>query len=338
MGVLDTRRGRIAAVLLGVIAFTAVMLTRVLATIFFAVSLAYVLYPFERRLADRGIPDRIAAALITTSAFLATVLLLVPVFLVAFRRRQVFVDFLSDLPEQLELVVLGMTYVVEVDAVVPVVSRVLQDVAVAIARATPVLAAKLFLFAFLLYATLLRPEGVRDAVFGVVPASHHDDVVAFHERVRGTLHGIYVVQAATAVLTFLIALVVFYLLGYRAFFTFAVLAGVLQFVPVLGPSLLVAGIAATDYLTGAPTRAVVVLVVGFVVIGALPDVILRPRLAHRTTGLPASLYFVGFTAGALSFGAVGIIAGPVVIALLLEAVELASAESVPVDSLPDYFQ
>ncbi len=44
----------------------------------------------------------------------------------------------------------------------------------------------------------------------------------------------------------------------------------------------------------------------------------RPKLARYTTGLPASLYFVGFTGGVLTLGVIGFIAGPVVIALLVE--------------------
>jgi hypothetical protein len=54
------------------------------------------------------------------------------------------------------------------------------------------------------------------------------------------------------------------------------------------------------------------------------------RFSHRRTAdLPASLYFVGFTGGVLTLGAVGIIAGPLAIALLVEAVSLLG------DAVPD---
>jgi predicted PurR-regulated permease PerM len=61
----------------------------------------------------------------------------------------------------------------------------------------------------------------------------------------------------------------------------------------------------------------------------MPDALIRPRLAALTTGMPASLYFIGFTGGVLSVGVVGVIAGPLVIALLAETVQLLSPERPP---------
>ena len=43
--------------------------------------------------------------------------------------------------------------------------------------------------------------------------------------------------------------------------------------------------------------------------------------------MPASLYFVGFTGGVLSLGVIGFIAGPVVVAMLVEVVNLLAAEN-----------
>ena len=52
----------------------------------------------------------------------------------------------------------------------------------------------------------------------------------------------------------------------------------------------------------------------------------RPRLARHTADLPGSLYFIGFTGGLLSVGPIGFIAGPLVVALLVEATELLASE------------
>jgi predicted PurR-regulated permease PerM len=42
--------------------------------------------------------------------------------------------------------------------------------------------------------------------------------------------------------------------------------------------------------------------------------------------MPGSLYFIGFTGGLLSVGAVGVIAGPLLVALLSESITLLSEE------------
>jgi predicted PurR-regulated permease PerM len=193
----------------------------------------------------------------------------------------------------------------------------------------------LFLFTLVVYAALRRPHTIRRALLRPVPGRYHDVVLAFHERTRSILYAIYVLQAAVAFGTFLIGYVTFVLLGYESAFTLAVIGGVLQFIPILGPSFLVAALAGVEILAGDVTGAVTLLAVGFVVIGFLPDALIRPRLARLTTGMPGSLYFVGFTGGVLSVGIVGLVAGPVVVALLAEAVSLLTDETTNVQQQLD---
>jgi hypothetical protein len=105
-----------------------------------------------------------------------------------------------------------------------------------------------------------------------------------------------------------------------------VIAGMLQFIPIVGPSVLVLAMAAGDLIVENPTRAATVTVLGLVFIAYLPDPMVRPRLARRTADLPGSLYFIGFTGGLFTIGVVGVIAGPLLVALLAECVELLGEE------------
>jgi predicted PurR-regulated permease PerM len=59
---------------------------------------------------------------------------------------------------------------------------------------------------------------------------------------------------------------------------------------------------------------------GLVLVGFLPDAVIRTKLAGRTADLPASLHFVGFVGGVLTLGLIGFIAGP----LLVESLVLLS--------------
>jgi len=72
--------------------------------------------------------------------------------------------------------------------------------------------------------------------------------------------GIFAVQTLTSVATFLMALPVFYFLGYDAFLSLSVAAGLLQFVPIIGPSVLVPGLFALELSAGFPVKAPVVSV------------------------------------------------------------------------------
>jgi predicted PurR-regulated permease PerM len=217
-------------------------------------------------------------------------------------------------------------YTIDTVALLDSLQGAVTDIALGIAAAAPVIALQLFLFVILLYAMMLRPGAAGQTLLGVVPPEYHDVVRALDRRVRETLFGIYVLQAATAVGTFAVAFVLFFLLDYGAPFTLATFAAVLQFVPVVGPSVLVAALAAVDFLAGNVTRAVLVAVLGTVFVGFAPDAVIRPRLANWAAHLPTSLYFIGFTGGLLTVGPIGFIAGPLAVAVLVEVVSLLADE------------
>jgi predicted PurR-regulated permease PerM len=314
----------LAAALVAVAAVAAFVLAEVVGTVFFAVTVAYVLVPVRHRLVDQGVPRQWAAAAVASGAFGLVLAVIAPLGWVLYRRRRELIDLIGSIPQSIVVPLGEFTYTLDTSVVLQFLQSSVRGVAVGVAAAAPVIALELFLFAILLYALLLRPGAAGRAVLGVVPSAYHDVPVALNRRVRETLYGIYVLQAATAAGTFVIAFAVFAALGYSASFTLAVVAGFLQFVPVVGPGLLVGVLAVVDLVGGMPTRAVLVAVLGAVFVSLAPDAIIRPRLASRAAHLPTSLYFIGFTGGLLTVGAIGFIAGPLVVALLVEVVELLS--------------
>jgi predicted PurR-regulated permease PerM len=322
-----TRRQQIlGGLLLGTGVLTVVLLANVIETVFFAITVAYVLYPVRRWLYRRGVPREVAAAVAAAVGFLFAMAVVTPIIAALYFRRNELLRFIQNVPAELTVEVFGFTYPVNVSQLLLRARDAVIDIGVSIASAAPVLALKAFLFAILLFGLLLRPGNVRRAAVRIVPGEYHDVVFALHHRVRDTLYALYVLQAATALGTFAVAYVVFAVLKYDAAFSLAVFSGILQFIPVVGPSVLIVLVAAGQVLAGEMIAAVVVTVVGLVLIGFLPDAVIRPRLATVTTGMPASLYFVGFTGGTLTIGIVGVIAGPLVVALLVEVVELVTNE------------
>lgn len=324
MSIARRRRRLLAALVVGLLFVCGVVLFDVLQTVFFAITVAYVLYPAHQHLVRRGLPAYWASAVVTGAAFGVVLVVVGALGLVLYNRRESLFTLLRTVPPEVTVPLGEFTYTVDTTTILATARNALQGLAVDVATAAPVLGLKLFLFAILLFALLVRPEAVGRAAFSVTPPAYHDVLVALDRRVRETLYGIYVLQAATAAGTFAVALVIFGALGYGAPFTLAVVAGVLQFIPIVGPGVLIAVLTGVDLVTGMPTRAILVAVIGAVFIGLAPDAIIRPRLASRAAHLPTSLYFIGFTGGLLTVGAIGFIAGPLVVGLLVEAVELLS--------------
>ena len=323
----DRRRRRVLLGAFVVLAsLTTMVLFEVLATVFFAVTVAYVLYPVRQMARNRGQGRRVSAGIATLVGFLAAAVVALPAVGALYARRLAFIAFLQDLPPEIPVSALGFEYAVDVSVVRTRIQSVLTDVAVDLAAAAPVIALKATLFALLVYALLWRPHEIRATTFELVPSVYHDIVEGFHRRVRDTLYAIYVLQAATAFGTFCIAYVVFAVLGYDSTLVLSVLAGILQFVPIIGPSVLVIVLGIYQITLGNPSAAVLVVAFGLVLIGFLPDALIRPQLAAYTAGMPGSLYFVGFVGGVLTIGIVGFIAGPLAVAVLLEADQQLSAE------------
>jgi len=324
------RRVTVLAGLLVVLgALSTVILGAVFGTIFFAITVAYVLYPVRERLVHRGFGRRTAAAASTALAFVAVAVVVLPIGIVLYVRRSDLIALLETVPDEITLEAAGMAYTLTPGEVSTQAAAIGESLAISIASSTPALGFKFFLFVLLVYALLVRPGDVTNALLGPIPREYHDIVIALHRRVRSTLYAIYVLQAATAFGTFLIGLVLFWALGYEPAFSLAVVSGILQFVPIIGPSILVLAIAGFEVAVGNTTGAIVVAVLGLVLIGFLPDALIRPQLASLTAKMPGSLYFIGFVGGILSVGVVGIIAGPVVVGLLAEVGTLLADERHP---------
>jgi predicted PurR-regulated permease PerM len=316
------RQRLLAALFVALATLAAAVLAEVLRTVVFAVTVAYVLYPLRQRLVGRGLPRRIACGVATAVAFLGATLLVAPLLYALYRRRAELIAILEGIPDVVPISVGDFETAIEVAPYVAAAEAFVRDVALALAGAAPVLVLELVVFTFLVYGILYRPGAVGAAVFGVLPPEYHDVPARLHERTRQTLYSIYVLQAATAAATFLLALVVFRVLGYGSPVLLAVIAGILQFIPVVGPSVLIVALGAGDVLVGQPGRAIAVLVIGLVVVAFVPDAVIRTRLAGWTGKISPGLYFVGFVGGILTLGAVGVIVGPLVVSLLLEVIDM----------------
>lgn len=312
----------------------AVVLANLFGTVLFAITVAFVLTPVQRWFLGRGWRRRrasIATATLATAAVLAVV---APLAIVAYERTGEVTAFVGSLPETFDLRAIGMDVAVEraelVDALLSYLPPLVVDVAVFVSAAS----IKLALFAILLFGLLLGHEKAREGIVAPIPPDYRPFVEALEDRARETLSAILLLQIGTAAGAFLMALPFFWLVGYDYFVVLAVFAGVLQFIPVVGPIVLIAVLTAMEALAGDLVLAGILLGGGGLILGWLPDVLVRPRLAAYTGGLSSSLYFVGFIGGLTSLGMIGIVAGPLVVALLVEGIEQLAAEMPHTEATP----
>ncbi|QCS44221.1 AI-2E family transporter [Natrinema versiforme] len=329
-GTNSSANGRRRYILAGIVvllgAITAGILLEVLGTILFALTVAYVLMPVQRWLVRRGLSEWLGALAATVVGFVAAIAVFSPIVVTLYFRTEQVLDAVEGLPRELSITVLEATYSIEAGEVQALAVGYLRDAATTFALALPVLAIKFALFVVLLFGLLLKGKEAGRAAVAPIPHDYRDVVYALTTRARETLYAIYVLQVATSIATLLIAYPLFWVLGYEGALTLSIVAAVLQFVPIIGPSMLIAPIAVYHVAAGDIVAATLIGVLGLGLVAWLPDIAVRPRLSRRSAGLPGSLYFVGFTGGLFTLGPIGIVVGPLLVAVFVEAVDLLADE------------
>ncbi len=194
-----------------------------------------------------------------------------------------------------------------------------------VAGATADLVLGLFVFFSAAFFALVDGPRAFEWVAQHTPISHRHAVrlaSAFVETGRGLFVGIGLtglVQAGIATLAYGV-------LGVPRAFALGMLTFIASFIPTIGTSLIWIPVAAGLALTGRPTAAIALAAVGIFVVGTI-DNFLRPVLARwGQLQMHTFLVLVSMLGGLAVFGGAGLIMGPLIIRLTLEALRIAKEE------------
>jgi predicted PurR-regulated permease PerM len=190
----------------------------------------------------------------------------------------------------------------------------------------PLILFKIFVFFFSLGALIFHGDLLKERFMHHAPEMISIWVDRLSAVTVDTLYAIYVVQVAIAILTFFIALPVFYILGYGNILFYSFFAAFCELIPVLGSS-------ATFILIGAyalalgDTRGVFILfILGYLVVSCVPEIWIRPVLVGRRVKINAVIMFIGIIGGILTMGLAGFVLGPVMIVLLIKSFRMYTSE------------
>ena len=131
--------------------------------------------------------------------------------------------------------------------------------------------------------------------------------------VVGTTRSVFISIVGTAAAQALVAYIGFLIAGVPGAFLLGVGTFVLSVVP-MGPVVLWGGAAIWLYMQGEPGWAIFMVIWGAAVISSI-DNFLKPLLIARGSTLSLGLIFLGVLGGVLAFGFIGVILGPVLLAL-----------------------
>jgi predicted PurR-regulated permease PerM len=246
------------------------------------------------------------------------------------RIREYFPAWLRTLPERLGLSNLGVLRE-RLSAAAVEGGQFLAGQAINIGQRTVDFIVSFFVMLYLLFF-LLRDGGELSARIRNAMPLPSDQKQALFDRftvaVQAIVKGTIVVALAQGALGGLI----FWFLGVRAPVLWGALMAVLSLLPVLGTALVWAPVAVYLLMTGALWQGLLLIAYGVLVIG-LVDNLLRPILIGQETEIPDYVVLVSTLGGIATFGANGLVIGPVIAAMFLAvwAVFSASRQTSPDD-------
>ncbi len=176
-----------------------------------------------------------------------------------------------------------------------------------------------FVFFTAFFLLLLKGTAIRDRIYRHLP----QPVKRYWDQLApvtiDTLYVIYIVQIAISVLTFFIAIPVFYLLGYGNILFYSFLAALCEAIPILGSSVAFIIIGAYALALGDLRGVLILFILGYIVVSALPEIFVRPVLVGRRVKIHPLIMFVGIIGGILTMGIAGFVIGPLIIVLVMRS-------------------
>jgi predicted PurR-regulated permease PerM len=189
------------------------------------------------------------------------------------------------------------------------------DWAGSFASEVPMLIIDGIVFFLVLFMFVFQGEAVAAEVTAALPARVRAAVERMTATSVDTLYAVYIVHVVTAVITFLLAIPFFWLLGYGHVLFFSVMAGIFQLIPILGPSLIMLFVGVYSLSIGDVRGAALAALIGYPIVCAFPDLYFRPIMMGRRAAIHPVIMWIGFFGGLAVMGIIGFILGPLFLAL-----------------------
>jgi predicted PurR-regulated permease PerM len=184
-----------------------------------------------------------------------------------------------------------------------------------------------FVFVLAAYAFLAEGREVYAWVedhLPIAPRHFRRYAAAFAETGRGLVVGV----GLTSVIQGITATVAYLALGIPRAFVLGVLTAFASLIPSVGTALVWGSVAVGLAITGHWGRAIIMAAIGVFVIG-LAENLLRPLLSrHGSVQLPGFVLLVAMFGGLATVGAWGLLLGPLLVRLAVEAVSIERDERV----------
>ncbi|MCP1661463.1 MAG: AI-2E family transporter [Methanocalculus sp. MSAO_Arc1] len=295
----------------------------------FALSLAVVLIPAQEYL-SRRITPALSAFFLTSGVVLLGFSAVVFTFSVLYDNMDYLIGIISSILEGLQPSLMAELPVeidtLGLDDMINNLLLSIQDAIYVYLSMIPGAAVQLLLFILSLSILIYSGPGIKADVNRMIPAASRDNILVIWQRVYDTLYSIYVVHVSIAILTFILAIPFFWILGFEHIFFYSVLCGLFALIPFLGPVFILGFLAVYALSIGDFRALLLIIFVGYPVLCVFTDIYLRPVLMGKRVEIHPVIIFIGFFGGMAVMGIVGFILGPLLLSLMIGGYQIAVQE------------
>lgn len=179
---------------------------------------------------------------------------------------------------------------------------------------------EVFFVIFTMYYLFRDGERMREAVYNVMPLNDRrasDIIDRTQEVISASVYGVLIIALIQGTLGGL----AFWALGLPSALLWGVVMVFLSMIPMAGAFVVWVPAAIYLVITGAWVKAIILTVWGALVIGSV-DNFLRPKLVGEKTRLHELLIFFSVLGGLQVFGVIGLVLGPVVVAITIALLDV----------------
>ena len=161
---------------------------------------------------------------------------------------------------------------------------------------------------------------IKDTILDLLPmkAAYKDTVL---NRIEDTVQAIVVGNVSTAFLQGLAGGLIFFFLGISSSLFCGFLIFVFAFVPAIGSSIIWVPAAVILILKGNIAKSIILIAYSMIILGTI-DNILKPKLISDRINLSSFVIFLAVLGGLNFFGILGLLFGPLIIALLSTVIQI----------------
>ncbi len=309
--ILDISWPTILRLSVAIVCFYLLFLVRdILMSLIFALIISILFNPAVDFLSRRRIPRPLAVAFIYLGVFglvSLAIYAIVPLFISEISQ---FVDLLPQYIERMSptLQGLGIEAFNNVDSLASAFGQNMQSAVKNIFSALSVIFGSIFstFFVVMVAAFLSAEENIVEKTIALFTPKRYEVYAAnLWKRCQGKVSGWFLSRLLASLFVGVMSYVAFLLFNIKYAFSLGLLAGLFNFVPIIGP-LIVGALVIIIVGLDSVLRAVFVIVV-FVLIHQIESNIVTPLLSRKFMGLPAVLVLASLVIGAKLWGFLGAI-------------------------------